>query len=141
MMQILSPVILSSDVFNHNIHIISLPGALLSHFIAPVYLTSVTFGSLFSREHATRAIYGRIAEVQNLPEGFQVNRPTIGTVTVPQTRRAAKALNYAVLWYEGLEEEFEVINTQVMRCCFAFNRYFLRLSVRIGRWSITSVSI
>ena len=41
-------------------------GALLNHFVPPVYLESVILGSLFHGDHLSRAVYGRLEVVEDL---------------------------------------------------------------------------
>ena len=41
-------------------------GALLNHFINPIYLDSLILGSLFHGDHLSRAVYGRLEVVEDL---------------------------------------------------------------------------
>ena len=45
-------------------------GALLNHFIPPIYLESVILGSLFHGDHLSRAVYGRLEIVEDLKTGL-----------------------------------------------------------------------
>ena len=51
-------------------------GALLTHFVEPIYLYSVTLGSLFHAHHMFRAVAGRIQQsVASLPQSYKLNVP------------------------------------------------------------------
>ncbi|KFZ66794.1 Double-stranded RNA-specific adenosine deaminase, partial [Podiceps cristatus] len=63
-------------------NILGLQGALLSHFLEPVYLSSVTPGYLYSQGHLTRAICCRVARDGSLLPGkllapYRVNHPEV----------------------------------------------------------------
>ncbi|KFQ82876.1 Double-stranded RNA-specific adenosine deaminase, partial [Phoenicopterus ruber ruber] len=63
-------------------NILGLQGALLSHFVEPVYLSSVTLGYLYSQGHLTRAICCRVARDGNalqerLRAPYRVNHPEV----------------------------------------------------------------
>ncbi len=57
-------------------------GALLSHFVEPVYLHSLTLGSLFHGQHLLRAVGGRVkATLTGLPPPFKLAVPRYSTAT------------------------------------------------------------
>ena len=41
-------------------NVLGIQGALLSHFVDPIYLYSITLGSLFHPHHMFRAVVGRV---------------------------------------------------------------------------------
>jgi len=57
-------------------NVLGIQGALLTHFIEPIYLYSVTLGSLFHAHHMFRAMAGRIQQtVEGLPQPYRLNVP------------------------------------------------------------------
>ena len=57
-------------------NVLGVQGSLLSHFIEPIYLYSLTLGSLFHPHHLYRALAGRIeTTIAGLPPPFRLNVP------------------------------------------------------------------
>ena len=84
-------------------NILGVQGSLLSHFVEPVYLYSLSLGSLFHPHHLFRAVAGRIqATVSGLPPPFKLNIPRLNLVSSPEVRQPGKAPNYSVNWTTGL---------------------------------------
>lgn len=86
-------------------------GALLSLLVEPVYWSSIVIGSLYHRDHMTRAVFGRMRLEQcSLPLGYRVNKPMLTSITQPETRLQKKAPSYAVSWLVN-SAQAEVIST------------------------------
>ncbi|XP_047561122.1 double-stranded RNA-specific adenosine deaminase isoform X2 [Lutra lutra] len=85
-------------------NVLGLQGALLTHFLQPVYLKSVTLGYLFSQGHLTRAICCRVtrdgsAFEDGLRPPFVVNHPKVGRVSVYDSKRqSGKTKETSVNW-------------------------------------------
>ncbi|XP_063928774.1 double-stranded RNA-specific editase 1-like isoform X2 [Zophobas morio] len=80
-------------------NVVGLQGALLSHFIEPIYLKSIILGSLMHETHLYRAICGRIeSEVTGLPNLFQLNKPSLFLLTSRQTRDVGKSPRLSINW-------------------------------------------
>ncbi|NXS98956.1 DSRAD deaminase, partial [Jacana jacana] len=97
-------------------NILGLQGALLSHFIEPVYLSSVTLGYLYSQGHLTRAICCRLARDGNTLQGrlqapYHINHPEVGRVSVyDSARQTGKTKESSVNWCLADDSEVEVLD-------------------------------
>ncbi|NXX44154.1 DSRAD deaminase, partial [Tricholaema leucomelas] len=97
-------------------NILGLQGALLSHFLEPVYLSSVTLGYLYSQGHLTRAICCRMARdgstlQDKLQAPYHINHPEVGRVSVyDSTRQTGKTKESSVNWCLADGGEVEVLD-------------------------------
>ncbi|XP_060559029.1 uncharacterized protein LOC132719290 isoform X2 [Ruditapes philippinarum] len=82
-------------------NVVGLQGALLSHFLEPIYLDSLTLGLLYDHGHLCRAVCCRVGRGNRdvnseLPPGFKLNHPWLGRVTAcdpPREVQKTKALS------------------------------------------------
>ncbi|XP_066921097.1 double-stranded RNA-specific adenosine deaminase-like [Clytia hemisphaerica] len=86
-------------------NVVGVQGALLSHFMDPVYLGSLTLGYLYDHGHLCRAICCRLDKNSTgdfegkLAEPFRLNHPWIGRVTQYEAgRETEKTNNISINW-------------------------------------------
>ncbi|XP_010224151.1 PREDICTED: double-stranded RNA-specific adenosine deaminase [Tinamus guttatus] len=97
-------------------NVLGLQGALLSHFIEPVYLSSVTLGYLYSQGHLTRAICCRVARAgtalaAKLRPPYRINHPEVGRVSVyDSARQTGKTKESSVNWCLADESKVEILD-------------------------------
>nr|XP_020481058.1 double-stranded RNA-specific editase B2-like [Monopterus albus] len=87
--------------------VMGLQGALLSHLVEPVYLHSLTVGTLSHTGHLGRAMARRLAHIKHLPFPYRRRQLLLGCLSSSEVRPAGKAPNVSVNWScgdGGLEE-------------------------------------
>ncbi|KAI1884887.1 hypothetical protein AGOR_G00214500 [Albula goreensis] len=90
-------------------NVVGIQGSLMSYFTEPIYLSSIILGSLYHADHLSRAMYQRIADIEDLPQLFTLNRPLLSGISNAESRQPGKAPNFSVNWTVG-DQGLEVIN-------------------------------
>ncbi|KAK3740898.1 hypothetical protein QZH41_007926 [Actinostola sp. cb2023] len=101
-------------------NVVGLQGALLSHFIEPIYLGSITLGYLYDHGHLSRAVCCRLQHKSDfgieLSKPFKLNHPLLGRVTAYEaSRHTEKTNNMSVNWAFG-DTAAEVIDGRTGAC-------------------------
>ncbi|MGH0125170.1 UNVERIFIED_CONTAM: hypothetical protein FKN15_032123 [Acipenser sinensis] len=81
----------------------------MSYFTEPIYFSSIILGSLYHADHLSRAVYQRIADIEDLPQSFTLNKPLLSGISNAEARQPGKAPNFSVNWTVG-DQALEVIN-------------------------------
>ncbi|BFZ22670.1 hypothetical protein BsWGS_25709 [Bradybaena similaris] len=90
-------------------NVLGLQGSLLSHFLMPVYLSSIIIGSWYHSEHMVRGVYGRVSHMKFPSPIFRLNKPFLSGISSPECRQAGKTPSFSLNWY-GVDDTLEVIN-------------------------------
>ncbi|KAL7233341.1 hypothetical protein ACSBR1_017049 [Camellia fascicularis] len=101
-------------------NVVGVQGALLSYFLQPVYLSTITIGQIHNTsenipvvDHLTRALYERILPLSNkITSPFEVNKPLFYEAPIPpkefqhsETATTTLTCGYSICWNKsGLHE-------------------------------------
>ncbi|KAK7471852.1 hypothetical protein BaRGS_00035511 [Batillaria attramentaria] len=117
-------------------NVLGLQGALLSHFLEPIYLDSLTLGFLYDHGHLSRAVCCRLDRgepplASALPQMFHLNHPWLGRVTACQPlRETQKTKAFSINWTIG-DAKPEVLDGTLGHCYTAVEKkLFSRVAKR-----------
>lgn len=89
-------------------NILGCQGSILSHWIPPVYFSSITIGSRFHPGHMSRAFFDRYEGQDQLKQPFRLHAPMLLATTSPESRQVWKSSDSCVNWI--LNHGSEIIN-------------------------------
>lgn len=96
-------------------NVVGFQGSLMSYFTEPIYFSSIILGSLYHADHLSRAMYQRIADIDDLPQSFSLNRPLLSGENLRALERfppKASHLLHLCCWCDGSQYTFGSVRGQ-----------------------------
>ncbi|KAL5268288.1 hypothetical protein ACHWQZ_G002224 [Mnemiopsis leidyi] len=109
-------------------NVLGLQGCLLSEFLEPVYMSSLTLGCLYHHGHLSRAVCCRYKDIP-LPPPYNLNHPLLGCVPGQEAERElGKTNEMSMNWCAG-DDKVEILDGCRGRCAKGVVSRLARVSI------------
>lgn len=97
-------------------NVLGLQGSLLSQLVEPIYMSSISLGGLYHRQHFPRAMFERVQDLEiEYTDGYCLHKPMMSPCSSEEPRRAKNTPAFSINW-SILDDKMEKIDTSTGKC-------------------------